>query len=318
VWAAVSGAGALLGLLLAGVLLQFAWWGSVQLAFGGLSAVVLLLSVAVVPASRNPDVPLDLRGGLLALLGLGALVYGIVEGPERGWTDTVTLTALAVGGLLLAAFVWHELRTPRPMLDVRLFRDPGLAAGSVVVFLQFFAAFGIFFLGPQWLQYVHGLTPLQAAVTLAPMALGIGPTAHVAPLLMRRLGAGPVAGWGMAVMACALAGFAAQADGDAPLWQFAVTMFGFGIGFGLALTPGTELIIDGLPADKACSAPRARRSHPRSPSTTRVTRPPGRATRWTRGPLHSRRPQTTQRSGFPRRRAWTTSPSASSPGSTCP
>jgi MFS family permease len=318
VWAAVSGAGALLGLLLAGVLLQFAWWGSVQLAFGGLSAVVLLLSVAVVPASRNPDVPLDLRGGLIALLGLGALVYGIVEGPERGWTDTVTITALAVGGLLLAAFVWHELRTPRPMLDVRLFRDPGLAAGSVVVFLQFFAAFGIFFLGPQWLQYVHGLTPLQAAVTLAPMALGIGPTAHVAPLLMRRLGAGPVAGWGMAVMACALAGFAAQADGDAPLWQFAVTMFGFGIGFGLALTPGTELIIDGLPADKACSAPRARRSHPRSPSTTRVTRPPGRATRWTRGPLHSRRPQTTQRSGFPRRRAWTTSPSASSPGSTCP
>lgn len=84
IWAAVSGAGALLGLLLAGVLLEFAWWGSVQLVFGGLSAAVLLLSALVVPASSNPDLHLDPLGGLLALLGLGGLVYGIVEGPSAG------------------------------------------------------------------------------------------------------------------------------------------------------------------------------------------------------------------------------------------
>ncbi|PWW24063.1 EmrB/QacA subfamily drug resistance transporter [Geodermatophilus normandii] len=250
VWAAVSGAGALLGLLLAGVLLEFAWWGSVQVAFGALSAVVLLLCAVVVPPSRNPDLPLDPVGGLLSLAGLGGVVFGVVEGPERGWTDSTTLTALAAGGVCLAAFVGHELRSRHPMLDVRLFRDRGLSAGSTAVFLQFFAAFGLFFLAPQWLQYVHGLSPLQAALWLAPMALGIGPTAQLAPALLRRLGARTVAAWGLGQMGAGLVLLARQSDGDAPLWHFGVALFVFGVGFGLALTPGTTLIIDGLPADR--------------------------------------------------------------------
>ncbi|WP_216870345.1 MFS transporter, partial [Modestobacter excelsi] len=250
VWAAVSGAGALLGLLIAGVLLEVAWWGSVQIAFGVLSAVVLALCVAVVPPSADPHLSLDPVGGLLALVGLAGVVYGVIEGPERGWTDGLTVTALAGGLLVLTAFVLAELRSPHPMLDVRLFRSPGLSAGSAVVFLQFFAAFGLFFLAPQWLQYVHGLSPLQAALWLAPMALGIGPTAQAAPALLRRFGARPVAAWGMAQMALGLGLLAWQADGGAALWRFGAALFVFGIGFGLALTPGTTLIIDGLPADR--------------------------------------------------------------------
>ncbi|MGY1780011.1 MFS transporter [Geodermatophilus sp. SYSU D01036] len=250
VWAAVSGAGALLGLVLAGVLLEFAWWGSVQVAFGALSGLVLLLCLVVVPASRNPDLPLDPLGGLLALAGLGGVVWGVIEGPERGWTDRTTLTALAAGGLCLLLFTVHELRSRHPMLDVRLFRHRGLSAGSISVFLQFFAAFGLFFLAPQWLQYVHGLSPLQAALWLAPMALGIGPTAQLAPVLLRRLGARTVAAWGLSQMGAGLFLLARQADGDAPLWHFAAALFVFGVGFGLALTPGTALIIEGLPADR--------------------------------------------------------------------
>lgn len=250
VWAAVSGAGALLGLVLAGVLLESFWWGSVQVAFGAASLAVLALCVLVVPASRNPALSLDPLGGVLALVGLGGVVFGVVEGPERGWTDAVTLSGLAVGVLALGAFVRHELRSPHPMLDVRLFRSPGLFAGSAVVFLQFFAAFGLFFIAPQWLQYVHGQSPLQAALWLAPMALGIGPTAQVAPALLRRFGARAVAAWGMGQMATALVLLAWQADGRTGLWQFACTLFVFGVGFGLALTPATTLIIEGLPADR--------------------------------------------------------------------
>ena len=250
VWAAVSGAGALLGLVLAGVLLESLWWGSVQVAFGAASLAVLALCALVVPASRNPALPLDPLGGVLALVGLGGVVFGVIEGPERGWTDAVTLSGLVVGVLALGAFVRHELRSPHPMLDVRLFRSPGLFAGSAVVFLQFFAAFGLFFLAPQWLQYVHGQSPLQAALWLTPMALGIGPTAQAAPALLRRFGARAVAAWGMGQMATALVLLAWQADGRTGLWQFACTLFVFGVGFGLALTPATTLIIEGLPADR--------------------------------------------------------------------
>jgi hypothetical protein len=178
------------------------------------------------------------------------VVFGVIEGPERGWTDAVTLSGLVGGVLALGAFVRHELRSPHPMLDVRLFRSPGLFAGSAVVFLQFFAAFGLFFIAPQWLQYVHGQSPLQAALWLTPMALGIGPTAQAAPALLRHLGARAVAAWGMGQMATALVLLAWQADGQTGLWQFACTLFVFGVGFGLALTPATTLIIEGLPADR--------------------------------------------------------------------
>src|SRR3954447_1241435 len=135
------------------------------------------------------------------------------------------------------------------MLDVRLFRAPALTTGAAIVFLQFFAAFGVFFLVPQWLQYVHELSPLEAAVALLPMAFGVGPTARCAPVLLRRLGARLLAAWGLTQMAVALALIAAQAGG-APLWLFELTLLLFGTGFGLALAPGTQLVIESLPADR--------------------------------------------------------------------
>ncbi|MGY1810298.1 MFS transporter [Blastococcus sp. SYSU D00669] len=245
-WAAVSGAGGVLGVVLAGVLLHFAWWGSIQVAIGATAAVVLALCALVVPSSRGAGVPLDPLGGALALLGLGGLVYGLVEGPVRGWADRITLTALVGGLLVLAAFVGHELRAAHPLLDVRQFGHPDLAIGSAVVFVQFFAAFGVFFLVPQWLQYVHGLPPLQSALALVPVGLGVGPTARLSPVLLRRVGARALAAWGLAQMATALALVAAQAGG-APLWRFEVCLVLFGTGFGLTLAPGVQLVMESLP-----------------------------------------------------------------------
>lgn len=250
IWAGVSGAGALLGIVIAGVLLDSFWWGSVQVVFGIAAGLVVLACAVVVPASRNPDLSLDLLGGALSLVGLAGVVFGVIEGPERGWTSTPVLTGLAVGGVTLVLFVVHELRSPDPMLDVRLFRSRLLSAGSILVFLQFFAAFGFFFLGPQWLQYVQGLGPLEASLWLTPLALGIGPASALGPRLLDRLGPGIVAAWGMTQMAIAFLGFAWQGDGERSLVVFAVTLVVLGFGFGLAITPGTTLIIGGLPEDR--------------------------------------------------------------------
>jgi EmrB/QacA subfamily drug resistance transporter len=248
VWAGVSGAGALFGVVLAGVLVESFWWGSVQVAYGVGALAAVLASLAVVPTSSNPDLPVDAAGGVLSLLALSGIVFGVVEGPERGWTDGLTVTALVVGAVSAALFVRHELRAADPMLDVRLFRSPGLAAGSALVFLQFFAAFGFFFLAPQFLQYVRDFSPLEAALALLPIALGIGPASALGPRLLDRFGARDVGAFGMGQMATSFALFAWLADG--PYWQFAVTLSVFGFGFGLAVTPGTVLIIDGLPEDR--------------------------------------------------------------------
>ena len=250
VWAGVSGAGALVGILAAGVLLDQFWWGSVQVVYGVAAGLAVIACAAVVPPSNNPDLALDVPGGLLSLGGLAGIVFAVIEGPERGWTSgPVTVGALA-GGALLALFVWHELRTPEPMLDVRLFTSPLLTTGSLIVFLQFFAAFGFFFLAPQWLQYVHRLDSLATALWLLPVAAGIGPASAAGPALLEKLGPGRLAGLGMALMAMATGALAAQAGGGQSLWVFAATLIGFGFGFGLAITPGTTLIIGGLPDDR--------------------------------------------------------------------
>jgi EmrB/QacA subfamily drug resistance transporter len=248
VWAGVSGAGAMLGVLLSGVMLELFWWGSVQVAYGLAAAAVAVAALAVVPPSRNPALSLDAVGSVLALVGLFGIVLGVIEGPERGWTDPVTLTALVVGVVGLATFVGWEARVRAPMLDVRLFRDPGLAAGSILVFLQFFAAFGFFFLAPQFLQFVQGHDALGAALRLLPLTLGIGPASTLGPRLLDRFGSRWVGAFGMGQMATAFVLFAQLGDG--PYWRFAATLVVFGFGFGLAITPGTQLIIDGLPADR--------------------------------------------------------------------
>ena len=102
-------------------------------------------------------------------------MLGIIEGPDRGWTDPVTLIGLVGGVVFLAAFVWIELRTDEPLLDPRLFRHRGFATGSASLFLQFFAMFGFFFVSLQFLQLVLGYSTLEAALALLPMSIVILP-----------------------------------------------------------------------------------------------------------------------------------------------
>ena len=248
VWAGVSGAGAMVGLLAAGLLLEVFYWGSFLIASGAVAALVALAALVIVPDSRNPDLHLDPVGGLLAFVGFSGLVLGIIEGPERGWSEPLTLLALGGGVVLLAAFVWVEAHQREPMLDVRLFRRRGLQAGAAVVFIQFVAAYVLFFLLPQFFQYVDGHTALGSALRLLPMVLGIAPASNFGPQLLERFGARAVATAGMAIMAGSYVLMALTA-GDS-YWPVAVALVLFGLGFGLSITPGTQLIIEGLPADR--------------------------------------------------------------------
>lgn len=250
VWAGVSGAGAMVGIVAAGLLLEGAGWSSIQVVYGAAAVLGALACGVIVPQTRNPDLRQDVAGGVLSASGLFLVVYGIIEGPERGWTDPFTLAGLIAGAVLLVAFVVVELRLDRPMLDVRLFRHPGVAAGSLLVSLQFFAAFGFFFLAPQWLQYVEGQTPLQSALWLLPMAVGIAPASRFGPHLLTRWGARAMSTVGMLLMAACYSAFATLADASVSLWLFAAALVVFGFGFGLAITPGTSLIIEGLPEDR--------------------------------------------------------------------
>jgi EmrB/QacA subfamily drug resistance transporter len=248
VWAGVAGAGALLGILLTGLLLNNFWWGSVQVLFG-IGSLALMPAIAyVVPNTRDPTLPLDVPGGVWVALGLGGLVFGLIEGPDQGWDAATTLTGLVGGTVALAVFVLVELRSPAPMLDVRLFRSRGLAAGSLLVMLLSVAVFGFFLIGPQFLQFINGYDTLGAAVRLLPFAIGIVPGSQLSPLLVQRLGARWVSASGAALMGAGMLILGASADHGYGMFVAGLVVTSFGMG--LALSAGTTLIIDGLPADR--------------------------------------------------------------------
>ena len=123
---------------------------------------------------------LDPRGAVVSAIGIGLLVLGIIEGPERGWTDPFTLVGLIGGVVFLVGFIWVELRTDEPLLDPRLFSHRGFATGSASLFLQFFAMFGFFFVSLQFLQLVLGYSTFEAALALLPMSIVILPISAVA------------------------------------------------------------------------------------------------------------------------------------------
>ena len=248
VWSGVAGAGALLGILLTGLLLNVFWWGSVQVVYG-IASLVLFAPIAwVVRNTRDPSLPLDVPGGLLAALGVGGLVYGVIEGPDQGWYAASTLTGLVGGVLALAAFVVVELRSPDPMLDVRVFRSRGLTAGSLLVMFMCVALFGFFLIGPQYLQYIRGYDTLEAAVRMLPFALGIFPGSQMSPTLVARWGPRWVSTLGAGCMGAGLLVLGESADHGYPMYAAGLVVTAFGMG--LALAAGTTLIIDGLPADR--------------------------------------------------------------------
>ncbi len=255
VWSGVSAAGAVAGTIVAGALLQFFPWGSVQILFGGSALAVVPFGIVLVAQRRDRSLGLDPLGAVLSTVGLGGLVWGIIEVPERGATDPGVLTALALAVLGLVGFVLHELRSRAPSLDVRLFRSRGLAVGSVIVAVQFFACLAFFIIAPQYLQIVGGLSPLVSALALLVIPVGVGAGTAVAPRLIRAIGSALVGsaglatlGIGFAILAVGAVG-AVGADGVRITLLVAGTVM-FGVGFGLAVTPGTVLILDGLPPER--------------------------------------------------------------------
>ena len=250
VWVGVAGGGAVLGLFGSGILLEFFSWSSFFGLNVVLAAAALVGTLLVVPGSVDADPPrLDLVGALLSLVAVAGIVFAIIEGPDRGWGDALTLTGLVAGSVALVAFVRWELHVDRPMLDPRLFRNRGFSAGALTVMVQFFASFGLFFVVLQYLQFVAGRSPLEAAAALLPLPLVMIPLARNAPRIARRVGFRRLAPLGLVLTAAGLVTISQVDVGLAYGW-FALGLVLFAAGMALAGTPATTAITESLPVSK--------------------------------------------------------------------
>ena len=249
VWVGVAGGGAVLGLFGTAFLLEWYNWNSF-FALNLTLAVISILGTLKVPNSRDEGLArLDWLGGLLSVLGVGALVFGIIEGPERGWYSAETLSALVIGGVSVTLFVIWELRASHPLLDPRLFKNRGFASGSLSITIQFFAQFGFIFVGMQYLQFVAGFSPLEAATHLLWMPLVVLPGSRLAGVLAKKVPQKFLGAAGLGLFGFAMFHFAGLPR-EFDYWYFTTGILIFGSGLALAATPATLAITAALPESK--------------------------------------------------------------------
>ncbi|GAA0287555.1 MFS transporter [Streptomyces turgidiscabies] len=248
IWSSSSGLGVAVGPVVGGALLSNFWWGSVFLVNVPIVALCMAGVAVVVPELKAPRRrQLDLPGLALSVAGLGGIVYGIIElGNGRTWYGAHVLLPLLLGGASLTAFVAAQRRSPAPSLDVRLFRQPGFAAGSVVLLIAFMALAGHLFYAAFYLQGPRGLSPSDAGLVMIAAAIGIVLGSQASPAMSRRL----TARWTVAagVLATAVTYVAyAWLDGGTPI-RLIVALLGIqGFGMGLVGTPVTAVMMSGVP-----------------------------------------------------------------------
>jgi EmrB/QacA subfamily drug resistance transporter len=250
-WSAVAGVGIVIGPTLGGLLLSHFWWGSVFLINVPLVAVALAGVLLTVPETAEPSGHrLDILGTLLVAGSLFLLVDAIIEAPTRGWTGPVTLAEAAAGLAVLAGFAWWELRIPHPLIDLRVFRSRAFSAAAGSVTVIFFALFGSLFVLTQYLQLVHGYSPLSAGVRALPFALAMAAVSPVSPMLAQRLGARVIIPAGIAMMGAGLLDLStAQVHTAYPPLAVAVAIMGAGMG--LVMAPASTTIMTTVPAHQA-------------------------------------------------------------------
>ncbi len=157
---------------------------------------------------------------------------------------------MAGGVILILAFVWWEFHFASPMLDMRFFKNPRFTAASVAISLTFFALYGTIFLLTQYLQSVHGYTPLQAGAIVVPLSIAMMAMAASSSFLVQRWGNKRVVGVGLLIVSVSLVGFAFLSV-NAPLWAIIFTTVLMGIGMGNVMAPATDSIMGSLPKEKA-------------------------------------------------------------------
>lgn len=251
VWAGASGLGVAIGPVAGGWLLTHFHWGSIFFINVPLIALVLLGAAVLIRESRDSTPhPFDPAGNALAVVGVVALVWALIEGPGLGWTSAPILGVSAAAVVLLVLFVWWEARAADPMLDVTLFLNRRFAAGCLAITTAFFGLFGFVFMVTQYFQFIHGYDPLAAGIRTLPFAgfilLGSAVAAKPIPVLRPR----ELSAIGLVLMAVGFV-WVTRDLAETPYLTLVYQMGFLGTGLGIVSAAATEAIMSSLPVSKA-------------------------------------------------------------------
>ena len=251
-WAAVFALGAGIGPLVGGWLLQRFQWEAVFYINLPVVAIALVGGYFFIHNSKDEHPrKVDLVGSLLSIVGLFALVYGIIEAGQSSWTAHKVLYSFGAAVVLLAAFAVSEWRSSEPMLPLRFFRNMSFTGANMALALISFAMFGIMFFMSQFLQTVQGYSALEAGERLLPMAGMSFVAAIVSAKVAQRVGTKVAVGTGILIASAGLFYLSQIAKVDTSYGMLVIVMCVISMGMGLTMSPATNSIMGSLPVNKA-------------------------------------------------------------------
>ncbi|WP_051637096.1 MFS transporter [Rhodococcus sp. UNC363MFTsu5.1] len=251
-WTAMAGFAIAIGPMSGGWLLEHFSWHSVFWINVPVAAVAVIATLLLVPESKAAVVGrLDIPGIVLSIAGITLLVWSIIEAPRYGWLSLATLGGVAVAAVLLGAFVWWQLRTATPILDMRLFRIRRFSLPALAIAIAYFSMFGFLFLITQYFQGVREYTPLEFGIASLPFAVSVAVGAPIATLLAQRIGTTAVIVFGLLLTGLGLY-LGGLVDVDSTyLADVLPSMVSMALGLAIVQGPATESIMSSLPLDEA-------------------------------------------------------------------
>ena len=257
VYGAIAGGGSAVGLLLGGVLTEYANWRWCLLVNIPIAVLALALAIPLVTESKaHGDTSYDLPGAVVVTLGLTSLVYGFTEAgkPAEGWGSATTLSFIGAGVLLLAVFVQIERRTKNPLLPLRIVLDRNRGGAYLTSMLVGAGLFGAFLFLILYLQNVLHYTPLKAGFAALPVTVGVLISAALASNLLPKIGAKPLMIIGSILAAVGM--FTLRFIGlDTSFWAHLMpAQLLLGLGLGFTFVPLSSLALVGVPEHDAGAA----------------------------------------------------------------
>lgn len=252
IWAAVFALGVGIGPVVGGFLVQRFSWNAVFLVNLPVILVAVIGAALTLGESRDETAQKpDILGVILSIIGLVALVYGIIEAGVIGWTEPSVLIAFAVAAVFLGAFAWWENRAPNAMLPMVFFKNRTFTSANISMTLLTFAMFGSMFFLSQYFQTVQGVPPSEAGLRILPQAIMLTFVSSQSARVGKRIGTKRAISLGMALAAFGLFYLSRVMQVDTPYIFVAIGQILLATGIGTAISPATLSIMNSIPMSKA-------------------------------------------------------------------
>ncbi len=253
IWAAITAGGAALGLILGGVLTEYASWRWVLFVNLPIAAVAVAGALKYVPESRDERARgFDIPGALLVTSGLVSLVYALVKGNEYGWSSGRTVGTLVLAAVLLVSFVVVQRRSREPLIDFALFKSRTLLGADLGALFIGAGIFAIFFFLILWMQQVNGYSPIKSGVAFLPMTLCIGVAAGIGSQLLGRIGPRPLLIFGPSLAASGLVSLGLRLEPSSSYLTVILPSLALvALGMGFTFVALTSAAVAGVPQEDA-------------------------------------------------------------------